>query len=105
MLFALDQKKKSDRETPPNLTYFQIPTPLSKNGLDKSCVAPSTHIVKKCMENSPFPQTTPPIPSNLRWLESELLKRKMGMDRPTKPFVGRPPGSGKKSPKHPTSWD
>ena len=62
MLFALDQKKKSDRETPPNLTYFQIPTPLSKNGLDKSCVAPSTHIVKKMHGELPLPPNNPSNP-------------------------------------------
>ena len=98
MLCALDQHKKTG-ENPPNLTYFHIQTPHSKNGLDKSPVASFTHmwkqLWKKCMENSSLPQTTPPIPSNHRWLKSELLGRKTGTDRWTKSFVGRPPGSGK----------
>ena len=31
-------------ENPPNLTYFHIQTPHSKNGLDKSPVASFTHM-------------------------------------------------------------
>ena len=98
MLCALDQHKKTG-ENPPNLTYFHIQTPHSKNGLDKSPVVSFTHmwkqLWKKCMENSSVPQTTSPILSNHRWLKSELLGRKTGTDRWTKSFVGRPPGSGK----------
>ena len=92
MLCALDQHKKTG-ENPPNLTYFHIQTPHSKNGLDKSPVASFTHmwkqLWKKCMENSSVPQTTSPILSNHRWMKSELLGRKNG-DRQTDKVFCRP---------------